>query len=117
MEANSQQDQAADKGFNSVYHYGLLHTLVPLTNAMKIPPAKATFDTEWDKLKQLASAWDTSKVRDKADVIRETQARKILVHLATSMGFCHLKHSELATHLQQYTGRVVLRGDDVKDDV
>ena len=32
------------------------------------------------------------------------------------MDLCHLKHSELAEHLQNYQGRVVLRGDSVKDD-
>ena len=32
------------------------------------------------------------------------------------MDLCYLKHSELAEHLQKYKGRVVLRGDNVKDD-
>ena len=32
------------------------------------------------------------------------------------MGSCHLKHSELAEHLQTYKGRVVLRGDTAQDD-
>ena len=33
------------------------------------------------------------------------------------MYFCHPKHSELAEHLQKYKGRVVLRGDNVKDAI
>ena len=32
------------------------------------------------------------------------------------MDACHLKHAELAKHLQKYQSRVVLRGGNVKDD-
>ena len=32
------------------------------------------------------------------------------------MDLCHLKNAELAKHLQKYKGRVVLRGDNVKDE-
>ena len=38
------------------------------------------------------------------------------VHLATLMDFCHLKNSELDKKVQSYKGRVVLRGDVVKDE-
>ncbi len=31
------------------------------------------------------------------------------------MALCHLKHAELAEFLQVYKGRIVFRGDDVKD--
>ena len=32
------------------------------------------------------------------------------------MQLCHIKHSELAKHLQSFKGRVVFRGDTVKDE-
>ena len=32
------------------------------------------------------------------------------------MDICHLKNAELETKHQKYKGRVVLRGDTVKDD-
>ena len=32
------------------------------------------------------------------------------------MDLCHLKNPELATHLQKYKGRVVLRGDNLEDE-
>ena len=35
---------------------------------------------------------------------------------ASLMDICHLKNSELEPQFQTYTGRVVLRGDVVKDD-
>ena len=38
------------------------------------------------------------------------------VHFASLMNICHLKNAELETKHQKYKGRVVLRGDFVKDD-
>ena len=38
------------------------------------------------------------------------------VHFATFMDWCHLKKSALEDGFAGYTGRVVLRGDEVKDD-
>ena len=38
------------------------------------------------------------------------------VHFASLMDLCHLKKSELEPKFQKYKGRVVLRGDVVKDD-
>ena len=35
---------------------------------------------------------------------------------ASFLDFCHVNHTELAKHFQQYNGSVVLRGDNVKDD-
>ena len=37
------------------------------------------------------------------------------VHYALLMDICHLKNAELETKHQKYKGRVVLRGDIVKD--
>ena len=31
--------------------------------------------------------------------------------------FCHLKHSELAAHLQMTKGTIVIQGNNVKDDI
>ena len=38
------------------------------------------------------------------------------VHFASLTDLCHLKNSELEPQFQKYKGRVVLRGDIVKDD-
>ena len=37
-------------------------------------------------------------------------------HFATLMDICHLKNAELEPKHQKYTGRLVFRGDMVKDD-
>ena len=49
-------------------------------------------------------------------VILKHNKRKRKVHLATLMDICHLKNAELEPKHQKYKGRVVLRGDIVKED-
>ena len=53
------------------------------------------------------SAWNVTKVRSKKEVIDEAK---------TSGAKVHLKNAELEAKHQKYRGRVVLRGDIVKDD-
>ena len=61
-------------------------------------------------------AWNLTKVRSKKDVIDEARTKGAKVHFASLMDICHLKNAELETKHQKYKGRVVLRGDIVKDD-
>ena len=67
---------------------------------------QSALDNERDKLNNWR-AWSESKGRDKADDIREAEHKTTSVHVATLMDWCHLKHSELAEHFQQFEGRVV----------
>ena len=80
---------------------------------MKIPAAKAAVDKEWEKLEKIP-AWD--QVRSQKEVIDEARTKGAKVHFASLMDICHLKNAELETKHQKYKGRVVLRGDIVKDD-
>ena len=82
---------------------------------MKIPAAKAAVDKEWEKLEKIP-AWDLTKVRSKKEVIDEARTKGAKVHFASLMDICHLKNAELEAKHQKYKGRVVLRGDIVKDD-
>ena len=95
------EDHIAGKGDNSVQHYNVVHKFMPMPQARKIPEAKAAVDKEWEKLEKIP-AWDKTKVRNKSD--------------ASLMDLCHLKNAELETKHQKYKGRVVFRGDIVKDD-
>ena len=61
-------------------------------------------------------AWQLERVKSKEGVIWEAQRDKNKVHFAALMDICHLKNVELEPKFQQYKGRVVLRGDIVKDD-
>ena len=88
---------------------------MPMPQAMQIPAAKAAVDKEWEKLEKI-SAWNLTKVRSKKEVIDEARTSGAKVQFASLMDMCHLKNAELEEKDQKYKGRVVLRGDIVKDD-
>ena len=112
---NHQEDHIAEMGDNSLQHYNLVHKFIPMPQAMKFPAAKAAVDRKWEKLDKLP-AWDLTKVRRKSEVIDEARTKGAKVHFASLMDICRLKNAELETKHQKYKGRVVLRGDIVKDD-
>ena len=62
------------------------------------------------------SAWNLTKVRSTSEVIDEARTSGATVHFASLMDICHLKNAELEAKHQKYKGRVVFRGDIVKDD-
>ena len=49
-------------------------------------------------------------------MIDEARTKGAKVHFASLMDICHLKNAELEAKHQKYKGRIVLRGDIVKDD-
>ena len=81
---------------------------------MIIPAAKAAVDKEW-KMEKI-SAWNSTEVTSKKEVIDEARTSGATVHFASLMDICHLKNAEMEAKHQKYKGRVVLRGDVVKDD-
>ena len=109
------EDHIAGKGENSLQHYSMVHKFIPMPQAMKIPAAKAATDKELEKLVKI-SAWNLTKVQSKKKVIEEARTSGATVHFASLMDICHLKSAELEAQHQKYKGRVVLRGDIVKDD-
>ena len=112
---NYHEDHVAGKGDNSLHHCNLVHKFTPMLQAMKISAAKAAVDKEWEILKKI-SAWNLTKVRSKKEVIDEARTKGAKVHFGSLMDICHLKNAELEAKHQKYKGRVVLRGDIVKDD-
>ena len=114
-EPSNHEDHIAGKGENSLQHYNLVHKFIPMPQAMKIPAAKAAVDKEWEKLEKI-SAWNLTKVKSKKQVIEEARTSGATVHFASLMDICHLKNAELEAKHQKYKGRVVLRGDIVKDN-
>ena len=46
---NHHEDHIAGKGENSLQHYNLVHKVIPVHQAMKIPAAKAAVDKEPDE--------------------------------------------------------------------
>ena len=114
-EPHNHEDHIAGKGENSLQHYNLVHKFIPMPQAMKIPAAKAAVDKEGEKLEKI-SAWNLTKVKSKKQVIDEARTSGATVHFASLMDICHLKNAELEAKHQKYKGRVVLRGDIVKDN-
>ena len=114
-EPHNHEDHIAGKGENSLQHYNLVHKFIPMPQAMEIPAAKAAVDKEWEKLEKI-SAWNLTKVKSKKEVIDEARTAGATVHFASLMDICHLKNAELEAKHQKYKGRVVLRGDIVKDN-
>ena len=114
-EPHNHEDHIAGKGENSLQHYNLVHKFILMPQAMKIPAAKAAVDKEWEKLEKI-SAWNLAKVKSKKKVIDEARTSGATVHFASLMDICHLKNAELEAKHQKYKGRVVLRGDIVKDN-
>ena len=109
------EDHIAGKSENSLQHYNLVHKFIPMPQAMKIPAAKAAVDKEWEKLEKI-SAWNLTKVKSKKQVINEARMSGAKVHFISLMDICHLKNAEMEAKHQKYKGRVVLRGDIVKDN-
>ena len=86
-----------------------------MPQAMKIPDAKAAANKEWEKLEKIP-ARQMDKVKSEKDVILEAQEEKKKVQFAALMDIRHLKNAELEPKHPKHKGRVVLRGDIVKDD-
>ena len=112
---NYHEDHIAGKGENSFQHYILVHKFLPMLQAMKIPAAKAV-DQEWEKLEKRFRRGTSRKSEVRKEVIEEARTSGATVHFASLMDICHLKNAELEAKHQKYKGRVVLRGDIVKDD-
>ena len=109
------EDHIAGRGNSSLQHCNLVHKFILMSQAMKIPAAKAAVDKEWEKLEKI-SAWNLTTVKSKKEVIDEARTEAARVHFASLMDICLLKNAELETNYQKYKGRVVFRGDIVKHD-
>ena len=103
------------KGHNSLQHCNLVHKFIPKPQALKIPAAKAAVDKEWEKLEKI-SVRNLTKVQSKKQVIDEARTSGTKIHFGSLMDIFHLKNTELEAKHQNYKGRVVLRGDIVKDN-
>ena len=114
-EARDHDDLIAEKECSSLAHNEVVHKRISILRAMNIPGAKAAVDKEWEKLEKLP-AWQVTEVKSKKKNIEKAQKEGRTVHFAKLMDLCHLKNSELEQEFQKYKGRVVLRGDVVKDD-
>ena len=109
-------DHKAGKGINSLTRNNLVHKFIPLPKAMKIQDAKAAVDKRMGGTREnTGMAADESQMQKK-EVIAEARREGQTVQFASLMYLCHLRNLELEPRYQKCKGRVVLRGDNVKDD-
>jgi hypothetical protein len=115
--SRSHQDHIAPAGFVSHEWFALVHTPVPMKEAFQIPAARKAVDDEWEKLGPRGRrAWVLESVQPKAKVIADAKKNGVTVHFANLMDLCHVKNSELPEAMRKFKGRLVLRGDNVKDE-
>ena len=86
-----------------------------MQKALKILAAKAAVEKEWKKLED-KKAWVYATVRPKAEVMAEAKSKGEQCHFGSLMDLCHVKNSQLDEKEHKYKGRVVFRGDQVKDE-
>ena len=102
----------AEEGYSELYDYGLVHTLAPVTMAMKKQAAKAAVDKQWNNSR---SYW--SGTQQKFALKQKLFAKPEPRDFATLLDHCHLKYWELASHVLKCRRSVVLQLlDNVKDD-
>merc|ERR1711963_357674 len=82
---------------------------------MKIKKAREALEAEWSKLEK-RKAWDITRVQPKAKVIADAKAANRPVHFGSLMDLCHIKNSQMGKEFWSYKGRIVFRGDIVKDE-
>jgi hypothetical protein len=109
------QDHIAEAGFASDAWFAMVHTPIPMKKALTIPDAKKAVNKEWKKLEELP-AWDLTTVQPRAKVSAKAKREGKKIHFGSLMDMCHQKHSEQAESMRRYKGRVVFRGDQVKDE-
>ena len=109
------EDHIAEKGHNSMSHSNLVHQFIPMPQAMKNSGCESRSGQGIEDARNDSSLAVVDRVNSKKGILLEAQGDKKKVHFATLMDICHLKSAEEPT-FQKHKGRVVLRGDIVKDD-
>ena len=109
------QDKIMSAGTVTEEFWGMVHTPIDISKAMKIPDAKAAVEKEWHKLGVERRAWDVSTVRPMAEVQAEAIAQGRTVHFGSLRDLCQVKHSEIKGKSVD-NGRIIFRGDIVRDE-
>ena len=110
------QEQIASFGTVSDEYLAMIHTSIPDGKVYSIKGAKDSVNAEWDKLFSLES-FGMSEVMEYRDCVAlYKDVKKEKVHFGTLRALCHEKNAELQLEDPDYKGRVVFRGDQVKDE-
>jgi len=88
--------------------------LLSRSETLSNPRAREAVKKEADGL-AAKGTWDLSTVIERQDLITQNKKSGIRIHLGQLMSICSEKFAELAEHLRVLKGRIVFRGDIVKD--
>ena len=105
----------ASLGLNTEEFQAMIHTAIDPAKVNMMPGAKAAVDKEWKKLFDL-NAFALDEMMDQDDVIEYYDKLGKPVHFGSVRALCHEKHSELQLDDPEFKGRVVFRGDIVRDN-
>ena len=100
---------------NSCTHCSLVHEFTPTPQALKIPDAKAAVVKVLEKLEKIP-AWQLTKKSETRKKWSMKQGIRVVLFILRHWWISVIKNSELEPQFQKCKGRVVLRGDIVKDD-
>ena len=109
------EDKLADVGYASDTYFACVHVPIPIMEAKKIKAAHEALETEWGKLWKKKFI-DPNSVCSKYEVQERAKKSGKTVHFGDLMELVHRKHAELEEKFHAYKGRVVFRGDNVKDE-
>ena len=124
---NHHEHHFARKGDNSLQHYNLVHSefitasqlgsqIYSHASSHEDSNSKSSSGQGMGKIGENFGVEPDKSQKQKQEVIDEARTAGATVHFASLMDICHLKNAELEGKHQKYKGRVVLRGDIVKDD-
>ena len=92
---------------------------ISIPEAMKIKKGKKAFQEEWDKLERpggYPAAWDVYKVESKAEVMKSGRGKGIEYLCGSIKASCHIRNYELGGEKWVDEGKIVFRGDLIKDE-
>ena len=95
--------------------FALVHQPVPANEMLTNKESVKALEKEWTKLEG-KDAWKIDTVREKSEVAEEARKTERKIHFGRLMQLCHIKNYQLDRKLWQYKGRIVFRGDNVRDE-
>ncbi len=108
-------ENVAPYGERSEHFWAMTHTPIKPQDLRRIPEAKAAVDKEFHNLDKI-NAWQWHTVREKHEVQDEAKAKGETAHFGNTMELGFIKNSQLEPEFWIYKGRIVFRGDNIRDE-
>ena len=100
---------------SALTHFAMVHLQLSPNEWKKIDKAGAAVQKEWDQLAALP-AWGTKGVQEYFVVAERASRTGKTIYFCRLFPLCHIKHSELSPEHHVHKGRVVLGGNNNRDE-